>query len=85
VTLELFGTAGCPYTAELREELEWKGREFVEYDVERDPEALRRVIALCEGTAAVPVLVEDGKLVQVGFHGRSCYVVSTSARESGSG
>ena len=82
VVLELFGTSSCPYTAELREELEWKGRAFVEYDVERDAEALRRVNALCEGPVAVPVLVEDGKLVQIGFHGRSCYVASVSSGEA---
>jgi glutaredoxin 3 len=81
MTLELFGTPSCPYTAELREELDWKGREFVEYDVERDPDALRRMSALCQGAAAVPVLVEDGKLVQVGFRGRSCYVAAVSPPE----
>ena len=83
--LELFGTASCPYTAELRDELEWQGREFVEYDVERDPAAMRRMLALCEGAAAVPVLVEDGKLAGVGFRGRSCYVAAFSSEEPGGG
>ncbi len=32
--------AGCPYTQEMREWLEWQGREFDEYDVEARPEAL---------------------------------------------
>ena len=36
---ELYGTAGCPYTQEMREWLEWNGRDFMEYDVERDAEA----------------------------------------------
>ena len=26
--LELYGTASCPYTSEMREWLEWKGSEF---------------------------------------------------------
>ena len=30
-TLELYGTAGCQYTQELREWLEWTRREFLEY------------------------------------------------------
>ena len=34
--VELFGAASCPYTREMREWLEWKGTEFVEYDVEAD-------------------------------------------------
>ena len=39
--LELYGTAGCPYTQEMREWLEWKGNEFVEYDVEADDAGAR--------------------------------------------
>ncbi|MEO7038727.1 MAG: glutaredoxin family protein [Candidatus Elarobacter sp.] len=73
--LELYGTTTCPYTAELREDLDLRGRDYVEYDVERDADALRRMSALCgSGAAAVPVLVEDGRVVQVGYAGRSCYV-----------
>jgi mycoredoxin len=74
--LELYGTATCPYTAELREDLEFRGRDFVEYDVDDDADALRRMTALAAsgGAAAVPVLVEDGRVLQVGYNGRSCYV-----------
>lgn len=71
--LELYGTRTCPYTAELREDLEFRGCAFAEYDVEADGAAMRRMAAL-SGGGAVPVLVEDGRVVQVGFHGRSCYV-----------
>jgi len=74
MALELYGTATCPYTAELREELDWQGREYVEFDVETDAEALARVRALTAGAVAVPVLVETGHVLQVGYHGRSCYV-----------
>jgi glutaredoxin 3 len=74
--LELFGTTTCPYTAEMREDLEFRGRDFVEYDVDSDADALRRMTALAGGggAAAVPVLVEDGRVLQVGYNGRSCYV-----------
>jgi mycoredoxin len=75
--LELYGTKTCPYTAELREDLAFHGRDFMEYDVEDDRDALRRMSALCGGgAAAVPVLVEDGRVLQVGFGGRSCYVAA---------
>jgi glutaredoxin 3 len=70
---ELYGTASCRFTAELREDLEWRGIEFVEYDVELDADALRRMIAL-SGGRTVPVLVEDGKVSSVGHHGRGCVV-----------
>lgn len=72
--VELFGTASCPFTEELREWLEWKKREFTEYDVEADPEAFQRMQTLTGGQHTVPVLVEDGRVVQVGWNGRGCVV-----------
>ena len=71
--LELYGTAACPFTRDVREALEWKRRVFVEYDVEADTDALDRLTALT-GQRAVPVLVEDGRVVQVGWQGRCCFV-----------
>jgi glutaredoxin len=72
--LELFGSARCPHTQEMREWLEWKRSAFVEYDVEADPAARRRMRTLAAGQCSVPVLVEDGKVVQIGWQGRSCVV-----------
>ena len=60
-TLELFGTASCPHTQEMREWLEFGRREFVEYDVEVDADARRRMRELAGGQRNVPVLVEDGQ------------------------
>ncbi len=71
---ELFGTASCQYTQEMREWLEWQGRDFIEYDVERDLEALERMHAATGGQIMVPVLLEDGKVSQIGWHGRGCVV-----------
>lgn len=70
--LELYGTAGCPYTQELRESLEWSRRDFLEYDIEADPGARERLRSLDCTLYAVPVLVEDGKVIQIGWQGRSC-------------
>jgi glutaredoxin len=72
--LELYGTAGCQYTSELREWLEWKGSEFTEYDVETDGEARKKMQEIAPPPYAVPLLVEDGKVIQVGWQGRSCVV-----------
>jgi mycoredoxin len=71
--LELYGTASCPYTTQLREELRWQHEAFVEYDVERDPEAFARFIELSDGNRTVPLLVRDDRVVQVGYEGRGCY------------
>jgi mycoredoxin len=72
--LELYGTAGCPYTQEMREWLEWKRSDFTEYDVEEDPSARERLLAVAQGQSSVPVLVEDGRVVQIGWHGRACFL-----------
>jgi len=71
---ELYGTRACPYTTELREDLEWRRVEFDEYDVENDGAALARMLALTGGRRTVPVLVEDGRVVEIGFRGRGCAV-----------
>jgi mycoredoxin len=73
-TLELYGTKGCPYTQEMREWLEWKGTEFVEYDVEADAEARERMRAVANGQRTVPILIEGEKVIQIGWQGRGCVV-----------
>jgi glutaredoxin 3 len=70
--LELYGSSQCPYTRELREWLEWNRRNFEEYDLDVDSEARARVQSLGSDVHMVPVLVENGKIVQVGWQGRGC-------------
>ena len=72
--LELFGTARCPHTQDMRDWLEWQRRDFVEHDVEFDREARARLRDLSPGQRSVPVLVEDDKVVQVGWQGRTCMI-----------
>ena len=74
--VELFGAAGCPYTTELREHLLWNGVAFTEYDVEADAGARARLVSLT-GRSAVPVLVENGLVKEVGWRGRSCAIGSS--------
>ena len=71
---ELFGTESCQYTRQIRDWLEWKGHEFVEYDVESDRAAHARMLAVSGGQRTVPILVEDGAVVQIGWEGRGCIV-----------
>ncbi len=72
--VELFGGGGCQYTVEMRDQLLWDERDFIEYDVETDAVAFERMIALTGGQRTIPVLVEDGIVVQIGWHGRGCAV-----------
>ncbi len=72
--VELYLTAGCPYSAAAREDLEWRGVDFVEYDVEQDREAYERMLELTGGNRTVPVIVEEGKSIQIGWMGQGCFV-----------
>jgi glutaredoxin 3 len=72
--IELYTTAGCPYSEAAREDLEWRGVDFIEYDVERDEKARGRMLELTGGNRTVPVIFEEGKPVQVGRMGRGCAV-----------
>ena len=71
---ELYTSPSCPHCAHLRERLEWDGVDYVEHDVDADPLARRTVIALVGPGAMVPVLVEDGRVVQIGVDGRGCSI-----------
>ena len=73
---ELYGSASCPFTQEMREWLEYQRRDFVEYDVEADREALKRMSVATGGQRTIPVLLDDGKVVQIGWQGRGCVVVA---------
>jgi len=70
--IELYTTAGCPYSEAAREDLEWRGMDFIEYDVEKDQEARGRMLELTGGNRTVPVIFEEGKPVQIGWMGRGC-------------
>ena len=72
--VELYGTKTCPYTEDAREWLEWNQRDFVEYDVDFDHQALERMLTLTAGQRTIPVLVEEGKAAQVGWQGHGCVI-----------
>jgi glutaredoxin len=75
-SVQLYGTPGCPYTSEMREWLEWKGTEFEEFDVETDDGARARMQSLAQPPYTVPLLVRDGRVIQVGWQGRGCVLNS---------
>ena len=49
-------------------------RDYCEYNVDDDPEAYARMQSLTNGGGAVPVLVEDDRVIQIGWQGRSCFL-----------
>ena len=73
-SVELYTAVGCEFSEAAREDLEWRSVEFVEYDVENDPEARERMLGITGGNRTVPVIVEEGKPAQIGWMGRGCTV-----------
>lgn len=71
---ELFGTRTCRHTRELQDELDFKGHHYDMYYVDEDASAMARLSELVAAPYMVPVLVEEGEVKQVGYHGRGCYV-----------
>jgi glutaredoxin len=74
MSLELFTSKTCQYCEQVRDQLELDGVDFVEYDVDADREARKRLGELVGTNVMVPVVVEDGRVTHVGVAGRGCYV-----------
>lgn len=74
MNVELYTASDCQYSEAAREDLEWRGIDFVEYDVEKDEEARKRMLEITGGNRTVPVIVEEGKPAQVGWMGQGCFI-----------
>ena len=72
--IELFVTPGCPFCAEAREDLQWRGIAFEEFDVEADAAARERMLELTGGNHTVPVVVKADRPIQIGWQGRGCSI-----------
>ncbi len=60
----LYTKSGCPYCAELREELDGAGKRYTEINVSERPEAIPELLKITGGVRKVPVLV-DGTEISV--------------------
>ncbi|MEW5954153.1 MAG: glutaredoxin family protein [Bacillota bacterium] len=66
--LIIYTKTGCPYCKKAVEEYQSKGIPFTEINTSLDKEALTTVKEKY-GASKVPIIVEDDKLVRVGFGG----------------
>ena len=77
--LELFGTAGCQQTQEMREWLEWRGDDFVEYDVEADLEARQECVPFRAGSEPCPSSLMEEKLFRSGGKAAAALLASKTS------
>jgi len=61
--VELFSTSWCPYCKQARDFFRSRGIPFADYDIEKDPSALRRKMKI-DGHRRVPTAIIGGKVVQ---------------------
>jgi glutaredoxin 3 len=64
----IYTKVGCPYCRAAMEHYRKEGIHFKEVDVSSDP-AAKTLIREQFSAAKVPVIVRDGKLVEIGFNG----------------
>ena len=64
----IYGKESCPYTTRARKEFAERGVAFTYIDAQKDPIALKRMLALTDGDRRIPVIV-TGDEVAIGFGG----------------
>ncbi len=66
--LELYIKEGCPHCRKQIEQLEQEGLTYQLYNVSNDNSALKEIKEKYNA-GIVPVLVENGKVKSIGYHG----------------
>ena len=68
--LIIYTKPGCPYCAKAREHYTAAGAAFEDRNAQDNPLFRREMLALTGGDRTVPVIVEGGRLKQIGWEGR---------------
>jgi glutaredoxin 3 len=63
VEVEIYSKAWCPYCRMAKRLLEEKGQEFVEFDVELEPDKYDEMLERSRGRWTVPEIFIDGELI----------------------
>ncbi|MBX3293844.1 MAG: glutaredoxin [Acidobacteria bacterium] len=77
MALVIYSKPGCPYCDQARDHYNASNIEFIEYDAQNDPDHQRNMLELTNGDTVVPVIVEDGVVVQSGWGSppRGCVII----------
>lgn len=66
--IAIYTKSGCPYCAAAKADLQQRGLNYIEHNLQVDRAALREMLELNGNRRQVPTIVQDGQ-VTVGFHG----------------
>ncbi|MCY4438795.1 MAG: glutaredoxin 3 [Deltaproteobacteria bacterium] len=62
-TVEIYSKGWCPYCRMAKRLLEERGQEFVEFDVELEPDKYDEMLDRSQGRYTVPEIFIDGDLI----------------------
>ena len=68
--VKIYTKPGCPYCAKAREYYTERGIPFQEFNAQDNMKFRKEMLAISDGDPTVPVIVEDGRLKQIGWEGR---------------
>ncbi|PYP86253.1 MAG: NrdH-redoxin [Blastocatellia bacterium AA13] len=68
--LVIYTKPGCPYCAKAREHYTGAGIAFDERNAQDNPQFRKEMLSITGGDRTVPVIVEEGRLKQIGWEGR---------------
>jgi glutaredoxin 3 len=68
--LTIYTKPGCPYCQKARDFYNAAGIPFDDRNAQDNLEYRKDMLRITEGNPTVPVIVEDGKLKQIGWEGR---------------
>jgi glutaredoxin 3 len=68
--VKIYTKPGCPYCAKAREHYNQRGIPFLEFNAQDNMSYRKEMLAISNGDPTVPVIVENGKLKQIGWEGR---------------
>jgi glutaredoxin len=66
----IYTKPGCPYCAKAREHYTQHKIAFEDRNAQENPKYRAEMLALTGGDRTVPVIVENGKLKEIGWEGR---------------
>lgn len=68
--VKIYTKPGCPYCAKAREFYNARGIAFEDLNAQDDMTLRAEMLSITDGDPTVPVIVENGRLKQIGWEGR---------------
>jgi len=68
--VKIYTKPGCPYCTKAKAYYNERQIPFQEFNAQDNLEFRKEMLAISNGDPTVPVIVEDGRLKQIGWEGR---------------